>query len=91
MDKILFSIIKGIFEFLITIILFMTGYFSWLWKISVILFFNYWLQITCYIFLDFLRTTIIDSFFEYYRNFIIEEKYEFNKMTKKLFILDTVK
>jgi STE24 endopeptidase len=29
--------------------------------------------------------------FSYYSTFIIEEKFGFNKMTKKLFFLDTIK
>jgi len=35
--------------------------------------------------------TIIGLPFSYYSTFIIEEKFGFNKMTKKLFFLDTIK
>lgn len=35
--------------------------------------------------------TIITLPFSYYSNFVIEEKYWFNKMTKKLFFIDTIK
>ena len=36
-------------------------------------------------------STIISLPFEYYQNFVIEEKYGFNKSTKKTFIIDTIK
>lgn len=38
-----------------------------------------------------LFSTIISIPFEYYQNFVIEEKYGFNKTTKKTFILDLLK
>jgi STE24 endopeptidase len=38
-----------------------------------------------------LTQTIISLPFAYYENFVIEEKFGFNKMTKKLFVIDTIK
>jgi STE24 endopeptidase len=35
--------------------------------------------------------TFINIPFSYYQTFVIEEKFGFNKMTKKLFFLDTIK
>jgi len=35
--------------------------------------------------------TIISLPFSYYSTFVIEEKFGFNKMSKKLFFLDTIK
>jgi len=44
-----------------------------------------------YFFLIFIFTTIISLPFSYYQNFVIEEKFGFNKMTKKLFVKDKLK
>jgi STE24 endopeptidase len=38
-----------------------------------------------------LAQTIIGLPFSYYSTFVIEEDFGFNKMTKKLFFLDTIK
>ena len=35
--------------------------------------------------------TLISLPFSYYSHFVIEKKFGFNKMTKKLFFLDTIK
>ncbi len=39
----------------------------------------------------FIAQTIISLPFSYYQTFVIEEKFGFNKMTKKLFFIDTIK
>ena len=49
------------------------------------------LQILLFLFAYYLLTFIVGLPFSYYRVFVIEEKFGFNKMTKKLFVIDKIK
>ena len=86
-----FSSITGIFSFLVMFLILSLWWFWWLdnlvrsWTDSYILtaLYFFWIII--------LVQTIISIPISYYSTFVIEEKFGFNKMTKKLFFLDTIK
>ena len=86
-----FSLISNIPSFLVVLLLLVFGWFGWLdsyvrtlveWEMIVTLLFFAIL---------FIFQTLISIPFSYYQTFVIEEKYGFNKMTKKIFFLDTIK
>lgn len=86
-----FSNFSWIFSFVITILVLIFWVF-WVLDIflrnytdNVILLSLYFFWIVIFI------QTIISLPFSYYSTFVIEEKFWFNKMTKKLFFIDTIK
>jgi STE24 endopeptidase len=90
-EKYKFSNITSTFSFVIMILILVFWWFWWLdnfvrwFTDSSILLALYFFWIIS------LVQTIIWLPFAYYSTFVIEEKYWFNKMTKKLFFLDTLK
>ena len=86
-----FSTISGLFSFNVMILILL---FSWFWEL-----YNYLqnytsnaILLTLYFFwIISLIQTIISLPFSYYSTFVIEEKFGFNKMTKKMFVLDNIK
>ena len=86
-----FSNISSIFSFLVTILVLI---FGWFWFLDNLLR-NYisnqiilWLAFFWVI--SFLQTLIWLPF-SYYQTFVIEEKFGFNKSSKKIFFLDVIK
>ncbi len=66
--------------------------FVWFNDIAVSLFANNAaLQVLFFLLLYYLVSFVIGIFVSYYRTFVIEEKYGFNKATKKTFVLDKIK
>lgn len=85
------SNISSIFTFVITFLVFI---FWWFWFLDNILrqyFSNEIILALVFFAVIFLIQTIISLPFSYYSTFVIEEKFWFNKMTKKLFYLDLLK
>ena len=85
------SNISSIFTFVITFLVFI---FWWFWFLDNILrqyFQNEIILALVFFAVIFLIQTIISLPFSYYSTFVIEEKFWFNKMTKKLFYLDLLK
>jgi len=86
-----FDLINSIFSFSILFLFLVFWWFWWLdsivrsWTDSYILRWLYFFGIISFF------QTIISLPFSYYHTFVIEEKFGFNKMTKKLFFIDTIK
>lgn len=86
-----FSNITWVINFLIMLLVLIFWWFGWLdslvrsWTDSYILRALYFFWIIAFI------QTIISLPMSYYSTFVIEEKFWFNKMTKKLFFIDTIK
>lgn len=86
-----FSNIVGVFSFLV---MFYVLCFGWFWYLDEFVrrFSDNEIVLALYFFwIITIIQTIITLPFSYYSNFVIEEKFWFNKMTKKLFFLDTLK
>jgi len=90
-EKFKFSMITSFITFFIMLLVLIFGGFGWLdnlvrsWTDSYILRGLYFFWIIAFI------QTLISLPISYYSNFVIEEKFGFNKMTKKLFFIDTLK
>ena len=86
-----FGMITSTFSFIITLLMYSLGGFAWVDNLvqgyiqSLI-----WTPIVFFGFLYFIND-IISIPFEWYDTFVIEQKFEFNKVTPKLFILDKLK
>jgi len=86
-----FGLITSSFSFLITLLMYSLGGFAWVDELvqgtvqSLI-----WTPILFFAFLYFVND-IISIPFEWYDTFVIEQKFEFNKVTPKLFVLDKLK
>lgn len=86
-----FSNISDIFSFLVTLLVLVFWGF-WFLDEYLRTFISNDLVLTLSFFaVIILAQTIIWLPFSYYANFVIEERFWFNKMTKKLFFLDTIK
>lgn len=86
-----FWTISSIFSFVIMFFVLIFGWFGYLYD-YVSLFSNNEIIRTLYFFwIIVLIQTIIWTPFSYYSTFVIEEKFGFNKMTKKLFFIDSIK
>ncbi|MEI7504704.1 MAG: M48 family peptidase, partial [Paludibacter sp.] len=86
-----FGLITSSFSFVITLLMYSLGGFAWVDQLvqgsvqSLI-----WTPILFFGLLYFVND-IISIPFEWYDTFVIEQKFEFNKVTPKLFILDKLK
>lgn len=86
-----FSTISWIFTFTVMLLVLIFGWFGflydyiWLYESNEIIKTLYFFWIIVFI------QTIIWLPFSYYSTFVIEEKFGFNKMTKKLFFIDSIK
>ena len=90
-EKTSFSIINSTVDTILLIFLLQTNYFSYLWNNIFYITNSEYLTIILFVIIDAIRSSIFSTPFSYYRIFVIEEKYGFNKMTKKLFWTDLVK
>jgi len=86
-----FNLIESGFSFSLIIALLLTGFLGkldqWVMKISD----NKITQSLLFFILLFVGSWLLSLVFSYYENFIIEEKFGFNKKTKKLFFIDAFK
>ena len=73
------------------ILLLAIGFFPFIEKLSVDISNQYELQAVIFIGFYFVIQFIIDIFTSYYKTFVIEEKFGFNKATKKTFVKDKIK
>lgn len=86
-----FSLVSSTFSFAITIAFFLFKGFAWVDGIARSLSDND-LTVTLIFFgIIMLGSDILNTPFSYYQTFVIEEKYGFNKSTKKLFFIDKIK
>jgi STE24 endopeptidase len=91
MENFKFSMIVKVINFIMILLLLSLGVFVWFQDLAEALFDNVRLQILGFLGLYYLVGFIVGIPISYYRTFTIEEKYGFNKMTKKTFILDRIK
>lgn len=91
MEKFKLSLIKEIVDFVLIIILLATQAFVYASDFAESLTSNIQLQTLILIGVFFLITFVINIVLSYYSVFVIEEKFGFNKMTKKLFVIDKIK
>lgn len=86
-----FSLVSSTFSFAVTIAFFLFKGFAWVDGIARSLSDND-LTVTLIFFgIIMLGSDILNTPFSYYQTFVIEEKYGFNKSTKKLFFIDKIK
>ena len=86
-----FGLLSSGISIVVTILMLTLGGFGWLDEF-VRQFTDNTIVMALYFFgIITLVQTIIGLPFSYYSTFVIEEKFGFNKMTKKLFFLDTIK
>jgi len=86
-----FDNISSSFSFLILLIFLSLWGFWWLDSLVSSWTSNYILKWLYFFWIITVVQTIISLPFSYYHTFVIEEKFGFNKMTKKLFFIDTIK
>ncbi len=86
-----FSLITSAFTILLTLAFFIFKGFAWIDQIARSYSDNEILITLIFFGIIMLASDIISTPFSYYQNFVIEEKYGFNKSTKKLFFSDKLK
>jgi len=86
-----FSSKTGIFSFTIMLLMLIFGWFWWLDNLVKSWTDSTFLQSLYFFWIISVVNSIISIPISYYSTFVIEEKFWFNKMTKKLFWLDTIK
>jgi STE24 endopeptidase len=83
-----FIIVKTIINIIICMIYLLSPIYSYISKLFPS---NILINSICMLIVISIFETIISSIEDYYRNFVIEEKFNMNKMTKKTFLIDTIK
>jgi len=91
MSNFRFGMLANIVTTSLMVGLLLFGAFGWLEETVNGLVKSEVLQILLFLFAYYLVTFIVGLPFSYYRVFVIEEKFGFNKMTKKLFVIDKIK
>jgi len=86
-----FSLITGGFSILLTLGFFIFKGFAWIDSIARSYSDNEIIITLIFFGIIMLGSDIITTPFSFYHNFVIEEKYGFNKSTKKLFFIDKLK
>lgn len=86
-----FGIISSSFSFLITLLMYVTGGFGWLSNLLADYISSPTLLSLTFFGIIFLINDLLLSPLEWYDTFVIEERFGFNKVTPKLFILDKLK
>lgn len=86
-----FGLVSGVFGFVVMMLMFFLFGFAFVDGLA-----RSWVNDTILVALVFFgilyyANDVISLPFEYYKTFVIEEKFGFNKMTKKLFAMDTIK
>jgi STE24 endopeptidase len=91
METFKFSMIVKSINVVVFLLMLVFGVFVWFHTVSESIFTNARLQVLFFMLLYLLVSRIIGMGISYYRTFVIEEKYGFNKTTKKTFYLDKLK
>ncbi len=86
-----FGIITSTFGFLISFVMFAAGGFGWLDQVVTSFTLNQTLQSLFFFGILFFANDLLTIAFEIYDTFVIEQKFEFNKVTPKIFIQDKLK
>ncbi|MDD3123078.1 MAG: M48 family metallopeptidase [Candidatus Izemoplasmatales bacterium] len=91
MDNFKFQTLQSVLNTIFILILLVTGFFPFIYGLTNELTSSVEVMTLLFVFVYFLLSFITESFFSYYQLFTIEEKYGFNKTTKKTFFLDKLK
>ena len=91
METMRFEVIVKTFSTVLLLVLLAFGFFGFLERLTVGWFSHPILQTLAFLGVYMLIDMIIGLPFDYYATFVIEEKYGFNKTTRKTFFLDMVK
>jgi len=86
-----FGMITSSFSFIVTMLMFGLGGFGWLDNIVCTFTQNPILTPLIFFGILFIANDVIGIPFDWYHTFVIEQKFEFNKVTPKLFVLDKLK
>ncbi len=86
-----FSLIISTFTMILTLVFFLFKGFAWIDQFARNNSDNEIIITLIFFGIIMLGSDIISTPFSYYQNFVIEEKYGFNKSTKKLFFIDKLK
>ena len=86
-----FGMISGTFSFLVTLSMYVFGGFGWLDGMLNSYIENDILMSLAFFGVIFLASDLIGIPFEWYDTFVIEQKFGFNKVTPRIFILDKLK
>lgn len=86
-----FGILTGSLSFVVTLLALYQGWFGWLDQWVRTFFANEILISLAFFGAIFVFSEIIGTPFSFYKNFVIEEKFGFNKMSKKTFWMDKLK
>lgn len=91
MENFFLQLISSSIDFIIILMLLSLSIFNKLYTFAIDITTNVPLQSLIVIGFYFLINFVVDLIFSYYSVFTIENKYGFNKMTKKTFIIDKIK
>jgi len=91
MENYRFSLVDSVFGVILILVLLLSGLFVVFKDISEGISGNLAIQNLIFIGIYFFVSFFFDIFFSYYAKFSIEERYGFNKSTKKTFIIDKIK
>lgn len=86
-----FSLFKSIFTILLTLLFFIFKGFAWVDGIARSYSSNEIIVGLIFFGIIMIGSDILSTPFSYYHNFVIEEKYGFNKSSKRLFVIDKIK
>ncbi len=86
-----FGILTSTFGFLISFVMFAAGGFGWLDQLVASFTLHQTLQSLFFFGILFFANDLLTIPFEIYDTFVIEQKFEFNKVTPTIFILDKLK
>ncbi len=91
MEQYKFGRVTSVINFIVFILLLSLGGFAYIETISVSMTSNPYLQVLFFLAIYYLLSSVISLYPDYYATFVIEEKYGFNKSTKKTFVIDKIK
>lgn len=91
MENTRFGVVGTMTKTLVIIALLSLGFFAWLETFAQRFTEIVLIQTLIFLFVYYVINRVLYLPFSYYLNFVIEEKFGFNKMTKKLFVIDFLK
>lgn len=91
MEQHKFGRVTAILSFVVFVSLLVFGGFTFIETLSVAMSNDPYIQVLLFLGVYFVFNTLINIFPDYYYTFVIEEKYGFNKSTKKTFFVDKLK
>ncbi len=83
--------ISRLFDFCVTLALLLTGGFGWYWGKCVGWLGDGYAAIACFVATLIVASRLLDVPFDYYSTFVIEERFGFNRSTRRRFAADAVK